>query len=198
MEFLLPLVTFSVAAAITPGPNNLMLAASGVAFGWQRTLPHLLGIPVGFTVLLLICGFGVGSLVTTVPAAAIALKTFGSGYLLYLAWAMRGAFMKVEGREAGGRPLRLYESALFQFANPKAWIMGLSAVALFMPAAPEPWIGLLAVIVAFAAVTLPCAGSWMLVGVAVEKLLIDGRRRRWFGVVMALLMVYTVVSIWLT
>ncbi len=108
MDSLLPFTTFAIAAAITPGPNNFMMAASGVAFGWRRTLPHLLGIPLGFSALLVISGFGVGTLIATVPAAAMTLRLLGSAYLLYLAWLMRGAFLQTSGARAGSRPMRFH------------------------------------------------------------------------------------------
>lgn len=197
MDAVIPFVTFAVVAAITPGPNNLMLAASGVAFGWRRTLPHLLGIPVGLSVLILISGLGVGTLVTTVPAAALALKTLGSVYLLYLAWTLRGAFMQLSGARTRGRPIRFYEAALFQLANPKAWIMALSAVSIFVPLASSAWTGLAAVLAGFTLITLPCAGLWLTLGVGVERWLVGARLRTAFGIVMGVLMLYTVVSIWL-
>ncbi len=197
MESLLPFLSFAFVAAITPGPNNLMLAASGVAFGWRRTLPHLLGIPVGFSVLLVIAGLGVGTLVTTVPAAALTLKVLGSAYLLYLAWVMRGAFSNVRASDVKARPIRFYEAAAFQFANPKAWIMALSAVSVFVADSANPWFSLAGVVAGFALVTLPCAGSWLVLGVAAERALVSGGRRAAFGVVMVLLVLYTVVSIWL-
>lgn len=197
MESILPFVTFAVAAAITPGPNNLMLAASGVAFGWRRTLPHLFGIPLGFACLIVVCGLGVGALVTTVPAASTALKVFGSVYLLYLAWVMRKAFLTMRTGKTAGRPIRFSEAAIFQFANIKAWIMAVSAVSLFVPAAGNAWLGLGAVTVGFVTITIPCAFTWVIVGVVAEKTVINARRRQLFGTVIVLLMLYTVASIWL-
>lgn len=197
MDFWLPFTTFAVAAAITPGPNNLMLAASGVAFGWRRTLPHLLGIPVGLAALLLISGLGVGTVVATVPAARFALKLGGSAYLIYLAWAMRGAFANVATGTAGGRPIRFHEAAAFQFANPKAWIMSLSAVSVFAAQAENPWVGLAAVLAGFVVVTLPCAAVWLTLGVAAERALVGARSRQLFGGLLVALMIYTIVTIWM-
>jgi threonine/homoserine/homoserine lactone efflux protein len=197
MDSVLPFVTFAIAAAITPGPNNLMLAASGVAFGFRRTMPHLLGIPVGFSLLVLISGLGVGTIVTSVPAAALALKLFGSAYLLYLAWVMRRAFVDVSRRDSSARPIRFHEAAIFQFANPKAWIMSLSAVSVFVADASDPWLALGATVIGFVIVTLPCAAVWITLGVAAGRTLIGERYRGIFGAVILALMVYTVVAIWL-
>lgn len=197
MDFWLPFMTFAVAAAITPGPNNLMLAASGVAFGWRRTLPHLLGIPVGLAALLLISGLGVGAVVTTVPAAQLALKLGGSAYLIYLAWAMRSAFSNVTTGRTSGRPIRFHEAAVFQFANPKAWIMALSAVSVFAAQAENLWVGLAAVLAGFVVVTLPCAAVWLTLGVAADRALVGTRSRRLFSGLIVALMIYTIVSIWI-
>jgi threonine/homoserine/homoserine lactone efflux protein len=196
MESLLPLVSFAFVASITPGPNNLLLAASGVAFGWRRTLPHLLGIPVGFSALIAISGLGVGTLVTTVPAAGFALKFFGSAYLLYLAWIMRSAFAGGANEKSAARPIRFHEAALFQFANAKAWIMALSAVSIFVPDFVNPWVGLITVWACFVLVTLPCAFTWVTLGVAARKTLVNTRFRSLFSSLMVLLMIYTVASIW--
>src|SRR5690606_24037030 len=121
METLLPLASFAFASSITPGPNNLMLSASGIAFGWRRTLPHLVGVFLGFLALLVVCGSGVGALVGALPGAALALKAIGSIYLLYLAWSMRTA-LGADPAARPARPLTLTEAVLFQFVNPKAWI----------------------------------------------------------------------------
>ena len=127
MESIFPLMSFAFVSSITPGPNNLMLASSGVAFGMRRSLPHVFGIPVGFAALLVVTGLGVGAVVANVPAAALGLKLFGTLYLAYLTWIMRHAF-DIDHAQSAARPLRFIEAALFQFANPKAWIMALTAV----------------------------------------------------------------------
>src|SRR5690606_929865 len=104
MESLLPLAGFAFVSSITPGPNNVMLSASGVAFGMRRTLPHMFGVALGFLLLLIVCGGGVGALVIRFPALGLALKSVGTLYLLYLAWAMRNALVP-QANLASGRPL---------------------------------------------------------------------------------------------
>jgi threonine/homoserine/homoserine lactone efflux protein len=136
MELLLPLVSFAFVSSITPGPNNLMLSASGVVFGFNRTLPHLLGVAAGFTLLLVVCASGIGTLLVGLPAAALALKVCGTVYLLYLAWSYRNA-LAPQARQTTARPMKFAEAVAFQFVNPKAWIMGLTAASVFVPSSPS-------------------------------------------------------------
>ena len=126
---------------------TLMLAASGVGFGLRRTVPHMLGVCAGFAVLVLTCGLGVGALIMQSPTAATALKVAGSGYLVFLAWTLRGNAVGAgsadadAGRAAGrpARPMSFAAAAAFQFANPKAWLMGVTAASAFLPALGGDW-----------------------------------------------------------
>jgi threonine/homoserine/homoserine lactone efflux protein len=196
METFLPLVSYAFVASITPGPNNLMLSASGIAFGWRRTLPHLLGVPVGFGALVVLCGFGVGALIERSPAAGLVLQIAGSAYLLYLAWAMRHALAP---REAGARtrPIRFMEAALFQFANPKGWIMALTTASVFVPAFGGDTAALWVVATLVVLVNVPCIASWVLLGVSARRYLGDPRWRRTSSIVLVVLMLYTVIAIWI-
>src|SRR5690606_14996335 len=195
METLLPLAGFAFASSITPGPNNLMLSASGIAFGLRRTLPHLAGVLVGFQSMLTVCASGVGALVAAFPEVALAMRLVGSGYLLYLAWVMRNAF----AADASGRlprPLTFVEAVLFQFVNPKAWLMALTAVSVFAPGIEPRWLALAAVCGVFAAVGLPCIGAWALLGFSLHRGLGAPRWRDYLGLIVAVLMLYAVVAIW--
>lgn len=196
MEFLLPLVNFAFVSTITPGPNNVMLSASGVAFGLRRTVPHLLGIMAGFAVLMFVCGAGVGRLVVAFPAVELALKVLGSAYLLYLAWTLRNAFVP-RTDSATSRPLSFFEAAAFQFVNPKAWIMGLTAASVFAPDIEPAWVANALVAGIFTLVGTPCIWAWAMLGVTLRRGLADERRRRAFGLVLGVLMIYVVVAIWL-
>jgi threonine/homoserine/homoserine lactone efflux protein len=196
MDFLLPLAAYAFVASITPGPNNLMLAASGVAFGLRRTLPHMFGVPAGFGLLLVLCAAGVGALIMKMPAAGLALKLFGTAYLVYLTWKMRHAF-NAERAKKRARPLRFYEAFAFQFANPKAWIMALTAASVFLPSEDRHWTQIAAFAAVFVGVGLPCIWTWATFGAAARRLLGDERWRRAFAALVLVLMAYTVVAIWL-
>lgn len=190
-EMLVALLAFAFVTSITPGPNNIMLLASGVNFGFRRTVPHMLGIGVGFLVLLLAVGFGLGAVLLAFPALHVALKVLGGAYLVYLAWRV-GMSRSLAGRtdEGGSRPMTFLEAAAFQWVNPKAWMMALTAMALY--ATPDaPVLSVLTVAVAFAAVNLPSVSSWTLFGTALRGFLADPVRLKWFNIAMGLLLLAT-------
>lgn len=190
-EILLALVVFAFVMSITPGPNNLMLLASGVNFGFRRTVPHMLGIAAGLLILLLAVGFGLGVLLETTPWLYTALKAAGGAYLLYLAW--RIAFSRALGEaRAAARPLSFGAAALFQWVNPKAWVMALAAMAAYTSADDYTW-SIVVVGMVIAVVGLPCVSVWAGFGTALRAWLSDPRRLRWFNMAMG---VALVLSLW--
>jgi threonine/homoserine/homoserine lactone efflux protein len=195
MEPLLPLVSFAFVSSITPGPNNVMLSASGVAFGLRRTLPHMFGVTVGFFVLLVVCGAGVGALIVEFPPLGVLLKVGGTLYLLYLAWLMRNAF--APQINASARPLTFLEAAAFQFVNPKAWVMGVTAVSVFVPDLEPRWVAIAVLCGLFALINLPCVCTWAVVGASLKRWLAHDGFRRWVSGALVVLTVYSVVAIWL-
>lgn len=195
METLLPLVSFAFASSITPGPNNLMLSASGIAFGLKRTLPHLAGVFVGFLLLLFVCASGVGAVVAAFPVVGLMLKVAGSVYLLYLAWSMRRVFVPTAA-EKPARPLDFVEAALFQFANPKAWLMGVTASSVFVPQIAPSGSGVLVVCGVFACINLPCIAVWALLGASLRRGLALERWGDYLGLVVGVLMLYAVATLW--
>jgi len=196
MESVLALATFVFVVSITPGPNNLMLAASGVGFGLRRTVPHMAGIWVGFLLLLVVCGLGLGALVMEHAAAALTLKLAGTGYLLYLAWTLR-ASPSLDAVGTSGRPMSFVGAALFQFANPKGWLAGITMVSAFLPSLGSGWSALALLCLVACVVNLPCIWSWALLGATIRTRLHDPRWRRGFSTVMVLLTLYTAAAIWL-
>ena len=184
---LVALVTFCFVSSITPGPNNMMLLASGANFGFQRTLPHLLGVSLGFGAMVLAVGFGVGGLFVAYPALHDVLRVVGSAYMLWLAWRIATASGLGESKTSA-RPMSFLEAAAFQWVNPKAWAMALSATTAFV--APSAFVaGVLAVTVVFTAVNLPCVASWAGFGVVLRRFLDRPRTLRVFNVTMAVLLV---------
>jgi threonine/homoserine/homoserine lactone efflux protein len=196
MELLLPLLSFAFVSSITPGPNNLMLSASGVVFGFNRTLPHLAGVAVGFTLLLVVCASGIGALLVGLPAAALVLKVFGTVYLLYLAWTYRNA-LAPQARSASARPLKFAEAIAFQFVNPKAWIMGLTAASVFVPDLEPRYLAVAVMCAVFSIVNLPCISLWAALGATLKRWLTQDKWRKPFSAAIALLTVYSVVAMWL-
>ncbi len=192
LDVLLALVTFAVVSSVTPGPNNMMLMASGVNFGFARTIPHMLGIEVGFGLLLLAVGAGLGALIHAVPGLSVAMKVASALYLLWLAWKI--AFAKAASSDvaADARPLTLAQAATFQLVNPKAWAMAVVAMGAYVSDA-APVLTVAIVIAAFLVVGIPSAAIWIGFGVSLRRLLSDPKRLRVFNIVMGLLLV---ASIW--
>jgi threonine/homoserine/homoserine lactone efflux protein len=176
--------------SVTPGPNNFMLLASGVNFGFVRTIPHMIGIASGFFLLLVAVGFGLGALLTAYPPLHLALKIAGGAYLLYLAW--RIAISRSMGKEGqvGARPMSLFSAAAFQWVNPKAWVMALTAMAVYSNP-DRPFLSVWIIAAAFAIVNLPSVSVWAGFGVALRGFLADPVRLKWFNIAMGVLLALT-------
>lgn len=185
----LALLVYAFVTSITPGPNNLMLLASGVNFGFVRTIPHALGIGGGFLTLLLGVGLGLGALLAAFPSLHLVLKIAGGAYLLYLAWRIAMSRSMGQGT-AGGRPMTFLEAAAFQWVNPKAWVMAVSAMAIYTNPA-NPFVSMLIVAFAFAAVNLPSVSTWAGFGMALRGFLADPVRLKWFNIAMGVALVAT-------
>jgi threonine/homoserine/homoserine lactone efflux protein len=189
-EALLALAVYAFVTSITPGPSNLMLLASGANFGFVRTIPQVLGITAGFGSVLLAAGLGFGTVVTAWPALHLVLKIAGAGYLLYLALRIGNSRSLAQGDEAGGRPLTFLESAAFQWINPKAWVVAMTAVAVHT--SPDaPFLSVALVSAAFALVNLPSVSVWAGFGTALRGWLADPVRLRRFNAAMGLLLAAT-------
>lgn len=204
LAWLISAAAFALAMAGTPGPNNAMLTSSGSLWGFRRTVPHMLGISIGFPAMLLAVASGLGALLRDHPAVLTTMRWLGAGYLLYLAWKIATAKPRPKadsppdtGSSPGRRgPLSFLQAALFQWVNPKAWLITLSALATVASAGGHPS-PIRAVVLAcvFLAVTLPISAAWTLVGVGVSRLFTTDRGLRRFNVTMAGLLVASVVSV---
>lgn len=190
IENLLALATFALVTSISPGPSNVMLMTSGANFGFARTLPQVLGITAGFTSLLLGVGLGLGALFEAWPALSMGLKIIGAAYLLYLAWRIALSRSIASNPDASARPLSFMESALFQWVNPKAWIVALAAVAVYMDAA-APWVSLAWMCAVFALVNLPAVSVWAGFGVGLRGFLARPGRLKGFNIGMGALLALT-------
>ncbi|MCF6102373.1 MULTISPECIES: LysE family translocator [Mesorhizobium] len=186
----LALLVYAFVTSITPGPNNFMLLASGVNFGFAKTIPHMLGISIGFLVLLLAVGFGLGAVLIAFPVLDTALKIAGGVYLLYLAWKIAMSRSLSSKGEAKARPMRFIDAAAFQWVNPKAWVMAITAMAVY--AVPEhPFLSVALVSIAFTVVNLPSVSVWAGFGTALRGFLSDPVRLKWFNIAMGVLLAAT-------
>ena len=184
------LITFAFVTSVTPGPNNLMLMASGANFGIARTVPHMLGVSIGFVVMCFLVGLGLAGVILTVPLAATALKLASVIYMLWLAWKIAHAAPPAEG-QAAGKPMTFVQAAAFQWVNPKAWAMALSAVTVYAPDRSLASLGLVAAV--FGLINLPSVSVWTVLGQQMRRLLTNPARLRAFNLTMALLLV---ASLW--
>ncbi len=194
-EVLAGLSLFAFVSSVTPGPNNLMLMASGANFGFRRTIPHMLGIGIGFTVMIVLVGLGLIQVFDFYPITHVILKTVSILYLLWLSWKIANA--AAPGSESGsGTPMTFLQAAAFQWVNPKAWTMALTAISLY---APDKTISaILMVALVFGIINLPCVSVWTVLGQQVRRLLTNVRRLRIFNWTMAATLVASLLPVVLT
>ena len=187
----LPFITYTFVMSITPGPNNVMLTASGAAFGFRRTLPHMLGIVFGFVVQLLAVCAGLSALFTRFPALQTTLSWAGAAYLVYLGWQLLRS--TVARQQARSEPVSFLQAASFQFLNPKAWVMTLTAASLFLPRELGPLAAGAYMAIIAEGIGVPCMAAWALFGSSLRHLIGTPRGRRVFNVAMALALATTAV-----
>jgi threonine/homoserine/homoserine lactone efflux protein len=191
---LLALIGFSFVSSVTPGPNNVLLWASGATFGFRRTIRHILGTALGIGAMALAVAAGLGAVITAFPAIAFVMKLAGSAYLVYLAYQIARAGSLESTHMA--RPLGLRSAAAFQLINPKAWIFALGAITTFRPQDLPIATGSLLVAVTMMLVIVPSAALWAAGGGVISRLLTDTRARRIVSLVLAVVVLATVAFVW--
>ena len=191
-DWIVPVTVFALAAAATPGPNNVMLTASGVNFGFRLTIPHMLGIAVGFAVMNLCVGVGLGEVFERYPALHLALKYVSIAYLLFLAWKIANAGKTDDGK-ARGKPFTFLQAAAFQWVNPKAWAIAIGAVATFTTVNGDLLVEVLAMSAIFFLVTIPSASMWAYFGTVIGRVLKTPKRIAVFNWSMAVLLVASLI-----
>lgn len=185
------MASFAFVMAFTPGPNNVMLTASAVNFGFGPSIPHMLGVTLGFVFLVAASGAGLGTLLVAAPSVQTVLKVVGAAYMLWLAWKVANAGASGDGGGTNTRPLTFLQAAAFQWVNPKGVVIALGAIALYVSPA-RPVADLLILLAVFGVVTLASTVCWSLFGAALGRALRDRRRARIFNVCMALLLVVSI------
>ena len=189
-QLLAALAAFAFVTSITPGPNNLMLMTSGINFGMARTVPHMLGVSLGFTLMITLIGLGIMQLIDAIPGSQTAITVASGFYLLYMAWqiATTDTAPASAQTEGNSKPFTFVQAALFQWVNPKAWTMALTAIAAYAPKSMG-WVGVIIVAGVFGLINLPSTGSWAMMGAKLRRFLSDPARLRIFNIVAALLLV---------
>jgi threonine/homoserine/homoserine lactone efflux protein len=188
----LAFATYSFVMSITPGPNNVMLTASGASFGFRRTVPHILGVCAGFSVVLLAVCAGLDALFTRWPEIQTVLRWVGAAYLVYLGWRILGSGEAKAGHSP--KPLTAVEAAGFQFLNPKVWVMTVTAAAVFLPRELSPLTACAYMVAIMAIVNLPCITVWALFGSSLRGFLAKPAGRMTFNAAMAITLTITAIA----
>jgi threonine/homoserine/homoserine lactone efflux protein len=188
LDLLTAFMLFAFVSSITPGPNNTMLLASGVNFGVRRSIPHALGISVGFMIMVMAVGLGLGEVFETWPMLYGILRYAGAGYLLYLAWKIATSGPLGATGPGARKPLGFWGAAAFQWVNPKAWVMAVGAITTYTPAQGYV-VNVLVIAAVFALVNLPSVGIWVMFGSALRNVLQNPRWLVLFNWLMAALLV---------
>jgi len=194
LEHALALFLFVISATITPGPNNIMIMTSSVNFGVKRSLPHLLGICLGFPLMVVVVGMGFSVVFERYPLFHQTIKVLGILYLLYLAWKIAAAPVN-QMTEGKSKPMTFMQAAIFQWVNPKAWVMATGAIAAYTSLNADMTWQVLYIALNFLVVAFPSVGIWLLFGLVLKRFLQDPRHQRLFNISMALLLVLSMLPV---
>ena len=194
MELYLAIILFAASTTVTPGPNNIMIMTSGLNYGVKNSIPHLLGICFGFPAMVIMVGLGFSVVFEMYPLIHEVIKVIGIAYLLYLAWLIASSSptsLEVES----SKPFSFTQAALFQWVNPKAWVMATGAVSAYTSITADIFSQVLFIALAFFIVAFPCVGIWLFFGVGLKKFLNSPKHQKIFNLSMALLLVASVIPV---
>ncbi|NBF06673.1 LysE family transporter [Pseudomonas sp. Fl5BN2] len=194
VDLLLAFALFALVTSITPGPNNTMLLASGVNFGFNRSIAHILGISSGFFVLVLAVGLGLGAVFEAYPLLYRVLRYVGAAYLLYLAWKIARSGPLSDEQQGQGQPLGYWGAAAFQWVNPKAWVMAVGAISTYTPLQGY-FTNVLVIAAVFALINAPTVSLWAACGSLLRNVLRNPRWLRLFNLGMAALLVLSLAPL---
>lgn len=198
MEFnvLISLIAFAWISCFTPGPNNLLLTASGARFGLRHSIAHIVGISAGLVMMLLLMACGIGVLFLKWPVLQLILKVGGSFYLFYLAWMIAKSGSPKTASSHEQRPWRFHQATLFQFMNPKAWLMSVSAIGSFTTVGEQYWHSVSLILLVFALVGLKTSSIWTLFGVKLGSWLKTPQAWQRWNLTMSVLTIGCIYLIW--
>ena len=190
----LAITLFAISSTITPGPNNIMIMTSGLNFGIKKSLPHFFGICLGFPVMVILVGLGFSLLFTKYPLFHETIKIAGVLYLIYLAWLVAHS-AEASSVNKPAKPLSFINAALFQWVNPKAWVMATGAISAYTSAASDIAIQVISIAVIFCLMAFPCVGTWMVFGAGLRKYLHDPKHQKAFNITMASLLIMSIIPV---
>lgn len=186
-QLVIAYILFAAAAAFTPGPNNVMLMTSGLNYGFQRSLAHLAGVTIGYSVMLGLVGLGLGAVFTAYPILQTILKYAGAVYLTWLAYIIATSKPADAQSAAEGRPMTFTGAALFQLVNVKGWVIAVGSVSAYAAIASYPW-NMIVLATIVCVITLGSSLTWLLFGTALQSLVKSPRAIRVFNIAMAVLL----------
>ncbi|MCW8916074.1 MAG: LysE family translocator [Magnetovibrio sp.] len=192
LDWAIPVIVFGASSTFTPGPNNVMITASGVNFGFRRSIPHMLGIAIGFAVMNLAVGMGLGQVFETYPKIHLVLKYISIAYLTYLAWKIATSDQASQSSSTG-KPFTFIQAAAFQWVNPKAWVVAIGAVSTFTTVGGDLLFEVMMMSLIFMLVTIPSASTWAMFGIVIRRFLQTPKRLRAFNWSMAGLLMISLV-----
>ena len=195
-ELIIAISAYNFVMYATPGPNNSILTASGIKFGFVRTIPNIFGIPSGHGLQLALVCLGLGSLFTYYPVLLDILRYVGAAYILYLAYQMLGS-LTFSSSEEKSRPLKYYEAILFQFVNPKAWVICITAVSLFYPEKENLVVGTFFMVIMSTLINIPSISIWALGGSIIRYYLSNNYLKKILEWLLALMLLATAVSVFM-
>ena len=194
LTMLISIASFTLATVMTPGPNNIMLLSSGLTFGYKRTIPHILGVMLGFPLMVVCVGLGVGSVFELFPMVFTVLKIVGITYLLWMAWHIAHAKGSYDTQESSSdRPFTFLQAAVFQWVNPKAWMMAITATSSFTTDPDRAFIQVLVIAGIYMLSGVISTSSWALGGLFLKKLIKSEKSIRIFNISMAVLIVASIL-----
>jgi len=196
MELYIAILVFAISTTITPGPNNIMIMSSGLNFGLKRSLPHLMGICLGFPLMVAGVGLGFGAIFERFPVIHEVIKVLGVLYLIYLAYLVATSAPKsLDNNTSETKPLTFIQAALFQWINPKAWVMATGAVAAYTTQDASIMLQVMFISLAFLIAGVPCVGMWLVCGTWLKRFLKEVKYQRLFNLTMALLLIVSILPV---
>ncbi len=190
---LISFILFTFVACMSPGPNNLMLLSSGLTFGYKRTLPHALGIIVGYPIMFLIVGLGLGKIFEQNPMVLEIMKYIGISYLCWMAWQIANAKGSLHSNDTEAKPFTFWQAVLFQWVNPKAWIMAITSLATFLTTSNELLFQILLMSIITVLIGIITTHSWSLGGVFLKRIIHSNENVQIFNKIVAVVLVSSVV-----
>ena len=195
-SLLLAFVMFAVVMFFTPGPNNIMLLSSGLTYGFRRTVPHIMGITVGFAFMVGAVGVGLGTVFIAYPVLQTILKYAGVAYLIYLAAVIAMSKPVDPDQQKGRGPMTFWGAAMFQWVNAKGWVMVIGTITAYAAIAAYPWNIAIQVGLSLLLGILSCT-AWALFGTALRPVLTSHAAVRAFNIVMALLLLASLYPVFM-